>query len=67
MTDYIVLFREAGDEHPANPPLMFHCQADAGDHAEEQCLDAYSGCTVAWVYAGNSWQQAFDDYYGEEQ
>ena len=66
MHDYIVLFREAGDLKPADPPLMFHCSADDGDHAEEQCVDAYPGCAVAWVYEGSDWQGAFDDYFNSE-
>lgn len=66
MDNYIVLYREAEDAHPANPPLLFHCQADDGDHAEEQCLAANPGCTVAWTYRGNDWHGAFDDYYEEQ-
>lgn len=63
MNAYVVLFREADDAHPANAPLLFHCQADDSDHAEEQCEDAYPDCCVAWVYQGNDWQAAFDDWF----
>ena len=61
MTDHIVLFREAG-EAPLSTPLVFHCEADDSDHAEEQCEDAYPDCCVAWVYQGNDWKAAFDDW-----
>jgi hypothetical protein len=61
MTEFIVLYREAGDG-PLSAPLMFHCQADDGDHAEEQCLDAYPDCCVVWIYQGKDWQAALDDW-----
>ena len=63
MIDYIVLYREADDAHPANAPLLFHCQADDGDHAAEQCEDANKGCRICWIHQGNDWQGAFDMYY----
>ena len=63
MDDYIVLYREADDANPGNPPLLFHCQADDADHAEEQCKNAYPDCCVAWIYRGADWQGAFDDYF----
>lgn len=32
---------------------FFECQADNGDHAEEQCLNAYPDCKVLWVNRGH--------------
>ena len=32
---------------------FFECQADDGDHAQEQCENAYPTCTVLWVNAGH--------------
>mgnify|MGYP003658786538 CR=1 FL=1 len=32
---------------------FFECQADDGDHAEEQCLNAYPDCFVLWINEGH--------------
>lgn len=64
--NFIVLFRDVGDG-PVSTPLVFHCQADDGDHAEEQCVDAYPDCNVVWVYRGDDWQAAFDEWLGEDK
>lgn len=32
---------------------FFECSADDGDHAEEQCLNAYPTCAVLWVNQGH--------------
>ena len=34
--------------------LFFRCKADNGDHAEEQCLNAYPECGVVGVYLGKT-------------
>jgi hypothetical protein len=60
----MVLYRESGDPHPANLPLFFPCQADDADHAEEQCLNAYPDCTVAWIYQGKDKEGALRNYLG---
>jgi len=61
MSQYVVLYREA-DSAPFAEPLIFHCQADDYDHAEEQCEDANKDCNVVWVHQGTDWQTAFDDW-----
>lgn len=32
---------------------FFECHADDGEHAEEQCKDAYPTCSVLWVNTGH--------------
>lgn len=32
----------------------FNCMAEDGDHAEEQCLDAYPNCSIVWVNEGHN-------------
>lgn len=62
MNKYIVLYRD-DSLLPADVPLCFSCMAEDGDHAEEQCEDAYPDCDVVWVYEGEDCNAAFDDYY----
>ena len=57
-----VLYRDA-DLLPGDAPLVFQCQADDGDHAEEQCVGAYPGCEVVWVVETQDIEQAYQDYY----
>ena len=52
MQNYVVLFRSE-DQPPADPPLAFQCFADNMEHAEEQCENAYPGCDILWVWAGD--------------
>ena len=48
LQSYIVLYR---DETLSllDCPLGYLCQAEDGDHAEEQCLDANPDCEIVWV------------------
>lgn len=62
MKPYIVLYWDDASR-PADEPLAFECQADDNDHAEEQCADAYPGCTVAWVFLGSAVDDAYCDYW----
>jgi hypothetical protein len=32
---------------------FFECHAEDGEHAEEQCQNAYPTCKVLWVNAGH--------------
>ncbi len=45
----VCLYEEPGDKFR----LMFDCQADDPDHAEEQAENAYPGCEVLYVF---SWE-----------
>ena len=62
MNKYTVLWRDSSFL-PADPPLIFQCDADDGDHAEEQCDDSYPGCEVVWVVETADVNAAFDDYW----
>jgi hypothetical protein len=62
MSTYIVLYWEVG-HLPADPPISFRCHADDADHAEEQCKNAYPGCAIAWVWEGESGDDAYADYW----
>lgn len=61
MKTFLVLYRE----HPEDlgDLLGFRCQADNGDHAEEQCMNAYPGCDVLWLFEGDNLEAALKDYY----
>ena len=50
----------------------FLCDAEDGDHAQEQCENAYPDCDVVWTFCDpeveyetvhDFVQAAFDDYY----
>lgn len=63
MKTYIVLYRDDSLK-PLDPPLGFKCQADNGDHAEEQCINAYPNCDVVWVVEDcNNIDDAYVNYY----
>lgn len=63
MSDYVVLYWEPLCL-PADPPLAFVCQADDVEHAEEQCIDAEGdGTEIAWVWEGESVEDAYNDYW----
>ena len=49
-----------------DPPLVFVCRAEDGDHAEEQCVNAYPQCEVVWTYLGDV-DDAFKDYLGNSE
>jgi hypothetical protein len=59
---YIVLYRDTGTNAFA-APLAFKCEADDGDHAEEQCQDANPDSEVVWVHQSDDVQAALDDYH----
>lgn len=64
MNHYIVLYRDNGAT--ISVPEGFKCQADDGDHAEEQCQNAYPNCTIVWVHEGYAYSMldhALEDYY----
>lgn len=63
MENYIVLYRDESCG-PLSAPLIFKCQGDNSDHAEEQCTDAYPGCDILWIFKGDSSDEAYADYYG---
>lgn len=62
MGSYIVLFRDHGMSS-LEEPLAFPCEAEDGDHAEEQCLNAYPACEVLWVFSGTNSAAAYADYW----
>ena len=39
----------------------FNCMAENGDHAEEQCLDAYPDCEIVWINEGHDNFNCEDD------
>ena len=70
MKNYVVLYRDEKVMAPADPPFGFQCYADDADHAEEQCINAYPGVDVVWVWQGVEgvgMQPALDDYWGIEE
>lgn len=62
-TPHIVLYRN-NNLTALEPPFGFACTASDGDHAEDQCLEAEPDAEVVWVFVGDDYQAALDDYYG---
>ena len=65
LANHVVLYRPA-NAFALDEPQGFQCWAEDGDHAEEQCLDAYPDADVVWVWQGEfgvGMQPALDDYY----
>lgn len=68
LKNFVVLYRQE-DSLPADPPLGFQCDAEDGDHAQEQCENAYPGCDVVWVWQGAKGvgvDPALQDYWGNQ-
>lgn len=62
MNNYMV-FYVTPDVNPLDPPLVFPCQADDTNHAEEQCENAYPGCTIVWATMGMTLEESLADYW----
>ncbi len=62
---WIVLYRDK--KAPCfTPPEAFACRAEDGDHAEEQCSNAYPDCEILWTWLGDS-EDAYADYYDSQE
>jgi hypothetical protein len=59
---WAVLYR-AATAPAVSPPECFLCQAEDGDHADEQCRNAYPGCEILWSYLGDA-EGAYEEYWG---
>ena len=59
LKEYVVLFVDR-----RTPDILegFLCEAEDGQHAEEQAIDAYPDCDVVWIEEGTDWQKAQDNY-----
>lgn len=55
---FIVLYRDSA-LLPLDAPWAFRCQATDADHAEEQCVNANTPCTVVWVAATHNTEVAY--------
>ncbi len=53
MNPFTVIYTEPGIDEWWQ---FFECHADDGDHAEEQCENAYPTCAVLWVNEGHGAQ-----------
>ena len=63
---YLVLYRDDALE-PADTLFCFDCQAEDGDHAEEQCRNAYPEADVVWVAEIVATpDEAYEDYYNDK-
>lgn len=63
MNNFIVLYRIESIQTPIDPPFGFRCDAEDGDHAEEQCINAYPDCDVVWVSDRRDFGDALNDYW----
>ncbi len=65
LKNFVVLYREP-EQAVLDAPRGFQCWAEDGDHAEEQCSNAWPDADVVWVWQGPfgvGVQPALDDYY----
>jgi hypothetical protein len=60
LKEYVVLFVDR-----RNPDVLevFLCEAEDGNHAEEQGMDAYPNADIVWVQKGSDWQDAQANYW----
>jgi len=64
LKNFVVLYHDT--HNGATPPQGFQCWAEDGEHAEEQCVNAYPECDVVWVWQGPfgvGIEPALVDYY----
>lgn len=61
MQHWIVIYRDV-DAGPLDFDY-FPCQADDMEHADEQCEDAYPGCSIIWAEQTDSPQAAIDSWF----
>lgn len=61
---YVVLYRPEPVDG-LHIPEAFMCQAEDGDHAEEQCEDAYPNCDIVWIVETHDPNEAYNDYWKE--
>lgn len=64
LKQYIVLYRIESIMSPLDAPFGFNCWAEDMDHAEEQLTCAEPDANIVWVFYGDNYQVALDDYYG---
>lgn len=64
MLPFIVLYRNAEELSPVEPPCLFICDAGDAGHAVEQCLNAYPTAQTLWVVQTESGAAAYESYYG---
>ena len=62
MQSFIVLYRMPYS-CPMDAPFGFRCEADDGDRAEEQCVNAYPDADVVWISDRRAMQDALADYW----
>lgn len=55
MKTYVVLYRDYSIAGPMEDPIGFVCQAEDGDHAEEQTLNMEPKADIVWVSEGGEY------------
>ena len=60
---FVVLYRIESIMSPLDAPFGMLVSADNAGHAEEQCINAYPDADVVWVFDGNNYHAALEDYY----
>ena len=66
MKQFVVLYRsEYRDAIMTDNdiPFGFECWADDIEHAEEQCVDSEPDGVIVYVFEGDSYNAALDEYY----
>lgn len=62
MSTYVVLFRKPGTL-PADKPSSFKVEAKDEDEAEDITWECFPDSLIAWVFEGDSVEEAYRDFY----
>lgn len=65
LMNFVVLYREKNQDD-LTVPLAFVCQAESGDHAEEQCLNAYPDARIVWIIIGKDVREALQSWWSAQ-
>ena len=63
MKSFVVLYRIESIMSPLDSPFGMKVSADNAGHAEEQCVNNYPDADVVWVFEGDNYLEAVDDFY----
>jgi len=61
---YVLLFRVRNlDAFATHPPFAINAHAESADMAEKSFLHSHPSCEIVWVYEGDDFNDAYDEYW----
>lgn len=63
MKSFVVLYRIDSIMSDLDSPFGMKVSAHNAGIAEEQCINAYPDADVVWVFEGDNYLQAIEDFY----